>query len=379
MFRSHEPRYEKLQARHLMSKWLRYWLIPVILLIATLALYLIANSTPNSMTRLRSAGVLPVAGGAAEANASTKANPAAVAAIRSHERSLARLAILDEVNRESLAESVDAIKRSYFSPLFTPEINDPAWNIRPSSPLTWANAVTKDPRIDKVLKTAESGTELERLELAALLEDEWRNYGFGTDYRPKGFHSVVGGSPSMGLPLLFAALDRNGEYLGILIEMAEHYIHEEPMFSGESPLASGNGPLDNFVPVLAYATEIVLANIDTNKSESATHEEYISMRSELSEVARIKKDSGTVATPESQETSWDDQPMDYAIPILESWQYSPIEDIVERLPVWYEPIVIEGSVIFAGETSFQTLDQIKLEWFVMATASRIEEEIRGGS
>lgn len=346
------------------SKWGNLWLVPMILILVGIAYV--------AIRRQQAAGYFIVGNTVVELDASFTGDPADTGAKRTHAKRMARLRILEEVKREGVAESVDNLKRSDFSALFTPEISDPIWSIRPFTPVMWRTTIAKDPRIQKLLRIAESGTGAERLFLATLLEHEWQTHGFGTKHRPKS-HSVMGGSPSMGLPLLFAALDRNGEYLGILLEMAERYIHEEPIFSGWIPLTSGHGPLDSFVSVLACATECILANIDPEQFTSRDLEEYMLLRSKLSELALTKLSPATPSTEEYIQVVWGDHPLEHPLPVIETWLFCPIETIVQNLPAWYEPRVIKGGMIYAGETTFQTLDQINLEWFVLAVAHRINE------
>jgi hypothetical protein len=285
-------------------------------------------------------------------------NPLAVRALRLHNWKKERDAILAEVNSETIADTVFALKSSHFSWHFSPKLSDSSFGF-PATTSEVISEISNDPRVKKLLTVAQSGTSAEKDELHNLLQNEYYLHGLGSDFRRQnGDIPDVDGSPSMSIPFIIAKLDSEGESLGILVDIANNYVANDYHFGGD-PQVDGNGVTTYFSSTLAVSVESVLLNLATSldqKSYSETLSDYMNRYEQLS----VELNSSTLNAMAASATNegFEDLPsagfatmMDHVIQLS-----TPLsKPLLEYAPDW----------LVAGN----------FDWLTIAYAVRINSEI----
>lgn len=288
-------------------------------------------------------------------------NPLVSRALRRLEREREMRAIAEQAEKESIAESVAALKGERFSAHFSPSMGDRVIFFNTS--LTIQNSdISKEPRIAKLLRIAKSGSSDLRKQLLTEIVMEFQAYGLGRAWRESIGHSVpVDVRQGLALPLIIAELDESGETIELLVSLARDYLATDYMFAG-NPMQYGEGIRTEFSGTLAIAIEKVLKNILSNKhqeNQSETLEEYRIAISELAEHVSSNESEEVRDYLKSTNSELFDMQMGI-ISAAERWDFvsrSDSKPFMEYLPDWFVP----GT----------------FDWLVIAMADRINNEIKG--
>lgn len=128
----------------------------------------------------------------------------------------ARQAILDQVNNETIEESVDRLFTEPFSRLFSPRSLD-LFEV----PSRYARYAESDPRVAKLIQIARSGTEAERQTLyTKVLEGMDRclhDFALRDVTRPDSLPSDV--NSAAALPIILAEFGASREHIGLVVDV----------------------------------------------------------------------------------------------------------------------------------------------------------------
>lgn len=289
-------------------------------------------------------------------------SPAALAVARHVSESLARSlreseerrTLLDQIARESIHESVQALGHTPFSRHFNPSLADPMRFEIILGSVSSAQEIKKDPRIQKLMSIAESGNEDKKAELLrALIEsfDESQRLG---EYKVCSGNCGYFQGPAMGVPLLLSMLDNGGDTLPLLVEMGDAYnrwLFGEYYEAEKNAMLNGKGPMTMYSGISAMAMEAVLKNLlETRHRATPALLEYVDTRGAIQEIymkspyrAEIEKeilaDTGVMITEMS---------------ISELQHYSKyleadFSEWKNSFPSWFQPGNIEWAIMAMGK------------------------------
>lgn len=244
-----------------------------------------SDAVPASVLPMQSTAPeqAPEAGAAASLSTWVAPNLRALDEMRSHKKEQEVRLHLEEVQRESISETVSVLKVHRFSSNFSPKVALPLQ--APSFSIISRNRdILQDPRVAKLMKAANSALNYERDELMASIKSEIAEHGLGTNWRrSRGDQVPVDTRLNVAMPLLIAELDEQGELLPELCHLARLYVEEEYIFGGD-PLLAGTGVSTTFTGTLGVAMEKVVANLAREQKStvsSPTLADYTSRANEL--------------------------------------------------------------------------------------------------
>lgn len=193
-------------------------------------------------------------------------------------------AIRESIANESIEESVKKLRTERFHNLFSPRFANPITHGTPDTAFETVAEAKTDPRIARLMNIACCGTDEEKEGLLAAIEN---NYLATSDaLRQEDPPWSANTSPLMGIPLILAELDEQGEQLGNLLALTREYIdgeYAELTGSFENPILAGAGSGTHYSNVLGSSIETVLINLHKHQLDNGMPipqpiQEYMAMR-----------------------------------------------------------------------------------------------------